>query len=68
MGKGNGFYYINPSHMMNGHTCKFGQGRGEGRQTGLRLNTSFMRGCKYDIFCLFGTVNWSAGATGEKGL
>lgn len=27
MGEGNGFYYINPSHVMNGHTYKVGRGR-----------------------------------------
>lgn len=25
---GNGFYYINPSHVMNGRTCKVGAGKG----------------------------------------
>lgn len=29
MGKGNGFYYINPSRVMNGYTCKVGMGRRE---------------------------------------
>lgn len=29
MGKGNGFYYINPSCEMNGCTCKVGRGKGK---------------------------------------
>lgn len=40
MGKGNGFYYINPSHVMNGHTCKVGRGRRESGRTGLRLRST----------------------------
>lgn len=31
MGRGNGFYYINPSHVMNGYTCKVGRGRVAGQ-------------------------------------
>lgn len=72
MGKGNGSYYINPSPVMNGHTCKVGRGWGggwggaRGERTSPALNCSTLlstfsvQGGKYDIFCLFGTVNWSA--------
>lgn len=45
MGKGNGFYYINPSHVMNGYTCKGGQGRRESDRTGLRLRLTAAPRC-----------------------
>lgn len=42
MGKGNGFYYINPSGVMNGYTCKVGRARGESGRTGPRLRSTAM--------------------------
>ena len=70
MGKGNGFYYINPSHVMNGRTCKVGRGRRESGRTDrapalncpASLSTFSTRGCKYDIFVSLGL---SIGVQGE---
>lgn len=73
MGKGNGFYYINPSQVTNGYTCKVGQGRRESGPTCrpapalyccASLSTFSMEGCKYDIFVSLGL---SIGVQGERG-
>lgn len=62
MGTGNGFCCMNPSRVMNGHTCKVGLGRRgkvvDGRAPALdcaaSLSTFSMRGCKCDIFVSLG--------------
>lgn len=73
---GNGFYYINPSHVMNGRTCKVGVGKGRkvigrGCCACARLQRwvagiSSVRGRKSDMFRLFGTVSWSQSGTAVR--
>lgn len=69
---GNGFYYINPSHVMNGRTCKVGAGKGRkviGRGSTATTGAGhflLLGGCKCDMFRLFGTVNWSASGTAVR--
>lgn len=56
--EGNGFYYINPSHVMNESACSWKRERAKWL---LHLTEHFLHATlEIWCFCLFGTVNCSA--------
>ena len=72
MGRGNGFYYINPSHVMNGYTCKVGRGRRESGWTGLHLRSTPVHCWALSPFravnmTFFVSLGLSIGVHGERG-